>query len=573
MKWLIILALLFNTAAAQNIDITGNLVNNTTTATTVTSTWQNAKFVNTLECWKGGDPNCSPGTPYLRPDGAINFSYNYTELYQIVNVSKALPNNGSGLVTTGFTFSWRSKNGNGWDDARLDQLSAYVQGYTKSGKWIENFSYNLNFLHEWTDFTWSKDWSKIRRPDELANVLFGFSGKDNNYWMGPYGPEITNVNFRLRYKPDPCVNNPLYSSECPKFQETLAKNSETYTVDNSNIKPNNLEYTGDQNSSGIRSPKYAEERLEDGNKDLEEYFFDGTDRLLDTLLKIQDNQQREQSIATDVANMAINETDKVSQQVIRQAEQTASRSIKQSIDLNTIQQQQLQAEVKQRDNKAEQSLSLFQNTAVNQQNLFQLNAGQQTNIIQLPGIIDFQQINSAQIIELPKTNNSNTATNNSQQTTTVQQTTSTAAPNFQQIQQTSTQNNNLTSQLALINPVASQIQEIPQQQQNFLTNKADPINQIVDANLKSNESETKEVTQQVKSNTSDNDLAIGVPLTQLAIAPAGYNQYLNFVLQDVSFYPAREVYRNQRTVDNARALRQLSSDGLHQQMINQQYKR
>jgi len=575
MKWLAILLLLFNTATAQTIDITGNLVNNTTTATTITSTWQNAKFVNSLECWKGGDPNCSPGTPYLRPDGNINFSYNYTELYQIVNVSKALPNNGSGLITTGFTFSWRSKNGNGWDNGSLDQLSAYVQGYTKSGKWIENFGYNLNFLHDWTDFTWSQDWSKGRRPDDLANVLFGFSGKDNNYWTGPYGPEITNVNFRLRYKPDPCVNNPLYSPECPKFQETLAKNSESYTVDNSTIKPTNIDYTSDQSSGGNKPIKYIEENLQEGrNTELEEqYAFDGIDRLLDTLFKIQDNQQREQSIATDVANTAINETDKVSQQVLRQAEQIANRSIRQSFDLNIVQQQQLQAEVKQKENKTEQSLSLFQSSSINQQNLFQLNTNQQINLLQLPGVVESTQINSVQLIELPKTNSSSTSTNSLQQVTSVQQTINTIIPNFQQIQQTSTQNTSPGNQLALINPLANQTTEVPTQQQNFLTNKADPINQIVDSKPQLNETETKQTTQQIKSNTTDNELATGIPLTQLATAPTGYNQYLNFVLQDASFYPVKEVYRNQRIVDNSRVLRQLSSDSVHQQMIDQQYKR
>ena len=77
--------------------------------------------------------------------------------------------------------------------------------------------------------------------------------------------------------------------------------------------------------------------------------------------------------------------------------------------------------------------------------------------------------------------------------------------------------------------------------------------------------------QQVKANTPDNDLANGVSLTQLAVAPTNYNQYLNLVLRDAVFYPPREVYRNQRTVDNARALRQLSSDRLHKQMVDQQY--
>lgn len=565
MKWLIVLILLAFNVSAQTIDTTGNLVNNTQTATTVTSTWQNAKFVPELSCWAGGDPNCSAGQPYIRPDGTINFSYGYTELYQIVNVSKALPNSGTGLITTGFVFSWRSKNGNGWDDGRLDQLNAYVQGYTKSGKWIENFGYNLNFLHDWTDFTWSQSWSKLRRPDELANVLFGFSGKDNNYWMGPYGPEITNVNFRLQYKPDPCVNNPLYSPDCPKFQETLAKISETYTVDNSTIKPTTIEYVSDINQP--TKPAKTDTWQDDENRDsfLEEY---NLYRLIDTLIRLEDNQQREQNIATEAATTAISETDKITQQTVRQAEQVANKSIKQSQEIMQSIQQTV-ADSKQRDSKNEQSLQLFQTTQ-QVQNVFALpNAIQQINILQQPQTADTQLIRE-QTIEQIKPITSQL--NNLQQQVLVQQAATTLGQQQQQQQQQITTNSTTTNQLIPLAQQQAQTPELPLAQQNFLTNKADPINSILETKLVSSDASDKQSTQQVKSNTPDNSLAGNVTLAQIAVVPGGYAQYLTLALVDASFYPAKEVYRNQRTIDNARALRQLSSDRLHQQMIDQQWR-
>jgi hypothetical protein len=569
MRWLFIVLLFVTSTAAQTIDVTGNLVNNTQTATTVTSTWQNAKPVNELTCWQAGDPNCSAGQPYLRPDGSINFSYSYTELYQIVNVSKALPNSGTGLVTTGFIFSWRSKNGNSWDDARVDQLNAYVQGYTKSGKWIENFGYNLNFQHDWTDFTWSQDWSKLRRPDELANVLFGFNGKDNNYWMGPYGPEITNVNFRLRYKPDPCVNNPLYSPDCPKFQETLAKNNESYTIDNATVKPTTVEYTIDS-TNNVKPVKSADtwqddEEYRDRQENYVEYDYN---RLIDTLFKIEDNQQREQNIAVDAANTAISETDKISQQTVRQAEQIASKTVKQSIENVSIG-QHAAADTKQKDNKQEQSLALFQPSTINVQILFQPSFSQQLNLLQAPAPVETQQIGQQNTEQQIKPSNNQQTNNLVQQVAAVQQTTNTPTT-VQQLQQSSATNSTNT-QVTLVNQLASQTVEIPQHAQSFLTNKADPINSLLEAKQLEQDSKTEQSTQQVKANTPDNDLANGVSLTQLAVAPANYNQYLNLVLRDAAFYPSREVYRNQRTVDNARALRQLSSDRLHKQMVDQQY--
>ncbi len=43
-------------------------------------------------------------------------------------------------------------------------------------------------------------------------------------------------------------------------------------------------------------------------------------------------------------------------------------------------------------------------------------------------------------------------------------------------------------------------------------------------------------------------------------------------LADAPFYAPKEIYRNQVNVDNVRVLRQLSSDKLHQDLVNLQYK-
>ena len=54
----------------------------------------------------------------------------------------------------------------------------------------------------------------------------------------------------------------------------------------------------------------------------------------------------------------------------------------------------------------------------------------------------------------------------------------------------------------------------------------------------------------------------------------GFSAYQNAVIPDGRLYRSEQVYRDQRTVDNARALRQLNSasDRLHQSLVDQQYK-
>jgi hypothetical protein len=63
----------------------------------------------------------------------------------------------------------------------------------------------------------------------------------------------------------------------------------------------------------------------------------------------------------------------------------------------------------------------------------------------------------------------------------------------------------------------------------------------------------------------------GGDINALAAAPANFNDYLSQQLQDAQFYASKDIYRGQRNVDNARALRGLGTDRLHQQMVDQQY--
>jgi hypothetical protein len=81
-------------------------------------------------------------------------------------------------------------------------------------------------------------------------------------------------------------------------------------------------------------------------------------------------------------------------------------------------------------------------------------------------------------------------------------------------------------------------------------------------------------TETVKRNVPNNELAGGVDLTSMMTQPAGFNQY-SFMMPDVAFYAPKEIYRNQRNVDNARVMRGLQggSDALHEEMVKQQYNR
>ena len=77
----------------------------------------------------------------------------------------------------------------------------------------------------------------------------------------------------------------------------------------------------------------------------------------------------------------------------------------------------------------------------------------------------------------------------------------------------------------------------------------------------------------VNKNVQPNELAKGVDIATMATIPVGFSAY-SIVLKDSAFYEPKEVYKNQKTVDNERVLRGLTrgSDALHQRMVDQQYK-
>ena len=80
-------------------------------------------------------------------------------------------------------------------------------------------------------------------------------------------------------------------------------------------------------------------------------------------------------------------------------------------------------------------------------------------------------------------------------------------------------------------------------------------------------------TSSVNRNVQPNDLAGGVDIAAMATVPQGFNAY-SFIMRDAAFYEPKEVYKNQKTVDNVRVLRGLTggSDALHQRMVDSQYK-
>ncbi len=565
----------------------------------VGSTWTNGYSVPELTCWgdERGSNNCSPGgIPYVRPGGAINFSYSFTELHQARAMADVLPYSGSGLMVTGFQFNWMSKNGNYWDDARQDQLSAYVQMYSKGGQWIEAQSYNLNYIHDWTNFAWTGTFSKERRGEDLGTILYGFAGKDNNYWLGPYGPEIQNVSFSLRYQPDPCVTNPLHSTDCPGFLKAIASPAYQAQESSAAITPIVASTTGATQSITLPTMTSAVVKL----TSRQEQFAQETETAASgsnagSLNSSTSAMMNQAAAPVTVARVRTNSADSADNSVTRDSaiEQTvvtqpaATSTLAQNISNQT------------RSNQARDTTTKSDSasdTATLDQSLIAMPQTTSTTTVATVSTVPVQPRSTAQtssndidsssptqisLFRAPEpivVNQPDTQTNYSlvepARINTDPQPVSIPVQTLAAPSQPAA----VVETVSVVEPVRAPTVEIPatDTQSNLvaaaLIDRTNPLNDAVNAQQLPTQTAVF-AGPSVKPNTQDNEIAGGVSISQIARVPAGFDVYQNLAIREIAFYQPREIYRGQRTVDNVRALRSLGQDARHQEMINQQYRR
>lgn len=503
------------------------------------STWTNGVYQNNLTCWRWGDPGyCGPNA-IVRPDGNINFSFGQTDLYQTQAIASVLPAT-TGLKVNGYNFSFSAKNGNGWDNGRVDSLFAYAHITNQSNQVVSYNTYNLNYKFDWTTFNFSENFSTPFAASELKNVTYGFVGRDNNGWAGPYGPEINNVSFSLKYSVDPCQSDPLSSPTCPGYLAALTKMlppppapEPVVTV----AEP--VQQAQQETVVAVVAPTPAAQPVATPTQPVQvqqqaapqqavaaanqQERSSGGPGLGFALNLISRNADRERAI-----------TQQASQQAMQEATSSGDRAVQQSANVAAS------SSLQSQDSSVQQLPGLVAITGPGTGTTVQ--QGMQLN---LPGMQ--QQVQQMQQQQVQ------------------QQSTISRAPAVVVVE---TQQPILQLQQQSTSAQAQQV-TVPQLTGNFLTDQISPIRSILESVP---QPQVEQPAQTVRSNVQDSSLAGGVQISSLGGLPQGYQTYLQLQLQDARFYDSRPIYQNQRVVDNARALRGLGSDRLHQQLVQSQYK-
>lgn len=582
---------------SQQVDTTGNLTNFTNQATGITSTWQNAGTIGQqLTCWELGGQGYCGGLPRVAAWGSgsnvINFSNQATDLYQIVSIKNALPNSGTGLQVNGFNFTFQAKNGNGWDNGQTDIFGAYVNIYNNTNsKVLEGYNWDLTYnTYGWRNFNLSRDFKSAYGVPDLGNAVYGFIGKDTNNLTGPYGPEITAVNFSLKYSVDPCTNNPLYSPSCRGYNDALAKLNPVIVPpgdappppDGAPLpppgtepppgsppppgpgpgnNPNGPPPPGSQPQGGGQQSKPSETKTASDSK--------AGPSLGSVLSMISSNQTRIGNEAKSVVQAAAAAASKDAMQAQEQAEAVAASAVSQSTTTTTTTSATTTSSMQAQSSSG--PLSGSTQTTVGKVEVLKSNSTTQTTESNSTTVTAFT-------IELLKP-----ATQQTINSDTSSSTSSLAMVNNSYVQPSienisGLQNMNTTSDSARFelfvarvpNPVTIEI-ELPQNEGIKIGTRSILNDAIEERQIVQNTNTQEQKTETVNRNVQSNELAGTVDIARMATQPAGYQAYF-MMMPDVAFYAPKEIYKNQVNVDNARVLRQLSSDKLHQDLVNLQYK-
>ena len=594
---------------------TGNLINYGTSPTDTTSIWNNGVYVNQLGCFGGnsGTGYCGPN-PNVQTNGNINFSYGQVNLNQIVNINTALAAAGTGLQLNGFNFGFMAKNGNGWDDGRQDYLSAYVKLNGTNGTTLATYDYTdqTNRKYNWSQFNFSETFATPYALSKLSTAQVGFVGRDNNFWAGPYGPEIYNVNFSLTYSvkpaappvvpappayappppapaaPPPAEASPALAQASPQQQAQQPAPAPPPPQQDANQNPSLAQDNPAQPSPQQAGPPPTSPQPAGGPPQTATASASSTSgpsgggsagpsKLAMSVVKsAQDKDKATQAQAVQNAAKAFEAT--------QQSSQTASNaavSMNQEMSANSataaaqFSSQTTQASQQTTSQSGQGPQQSQQSTTQQQQASRSAQTTQQTQGISQQQTFD-SSVTSSVALRAPVITTVDAPVQSSSGTGLIVNRNPFAYNPL-------ITNTNTTSTLPITPPPVYQSRlqdrgielDMPMVASFSGVGKAgNPLSELImQQRFEMLQGNVEQQSSGVNRNVLPNELAGSIDLASMASIPTGFNAY-SFVLRDSAFYEPKEVYKNQRTVDNARVLRGLTggSDALHQRMIDLQYK-
>lgn len=605
-------------AQTSTVTSTGNLID--------PNAWSGAIYMTPTQLSQVEGTGGGPVPAYNTGTNTIRFSFMPYTVSQIQAINAAMFNNNTNIQVSGYNYSWKLYGDNGY-------LSVLGKLYDTKGSVLEQASYNYQFLPampmNWDQISGSSNFSTAYNFKTLGSLEFNVTGSDSLFWSGYYGPRIRDINVSFNYSvlPAPTTTTTTQSTSTgtptpieiadtfskppaeaepqpQQTQQTLSGSPPPPPPPGSEPPPNSPPPpTGPapQNSpppSGNPQPNEAV-RLADVSRNQGPAPAPATNTpqasqttqketttasnstksesnsgpsLNNILAMIQTNQNKERAIAQN----AVAQANEVAQNAVAQTEQTAlsvaANSSAQSIQIATSavtagNNQEQKKTITNFENISEKNSTVasidFRPNSVGPN--MQTGSRDTQNIVNPANRFNNESNTVATIMGLSP----NGITQNMGQGLVINNQVTTSAPTIQNNEVIAVNYNTLLQSIRQI-----QTETNISLGTSLFSRPGDPFQDYVNKNNITVDNETKEMkATSINRNAQDNDVAGTSRIERMAVVPVGFGSYSNFNLSNIAFYEPKEIYKNQKVIDNVRALRQLSSDRLHQEMVEQQYRR
>ena len=213
MKLVITWALAMALSLTVQAQTTSNLINPAGTAWGIPG--NQVMGISGITAVEGGGP--TTGSAYYNSEtNTIRFGYNSSTVAQTIAINQAL--SGTGIQVGGFSWNYQWMNG-GYSSGTL-QTSINMTSSTGAVLQSRNFVHGVQATTDWQTESGTHTFNAYPLSS-LGNLSMSFTGQDDRFWMGLYGPRVRNVSLGLSYSVDPCALNPLSSPSCSGFNDIL----------------------------------------------------------------------------------------------------------------------------------------------------------------------------------------------------------------------------------------------------------------------------------------------------------------------------------------------------------------
>lgn len=156
--------------------------------------------------------------------GTNTILFGYTQQTVAYNYAFSLALQNAGLAIGGYNYSWKINN----NDVPTVNIGTLVGKFTLkalNGTALQTYTYDYSNVRTVGDsenfqtFSGTQWFPQNYASSQISAFSMEWTGKDNRYWAGYYGPRVREPSIQLRYLVDACAANPLSSPDCPGYAE------------------------------------------------------------------------------------------------------------------------------------------------------------------------------------------------------------------------------------------------------------------------------------------------------------------------------------------------------------------